>query len=74
VICSADDLAKYRWGDETIDFCHCTNCGCVTHYESIEEDDDSKIAVNARMMQREDIASIPLRLFDGASTWEYLDE
>jgi len=74
VKCAADTLSAYRWGDKTIDFYHCTNCGCLTHYKSLETDDDSKIAVNARMMQREDIASVPVRLFDGASTWRYLDE
>lgn len=73
VICAAGTLSAYRWGDKTIDFYHCTNCGCVTHYNSLEKDNDSRIAVNARMMKSEDIASAPVRLFDGASTWRYLD-
>ena len=46
----------------------------MTHYESVKKTRDSRIAVNARNMQPEDIASIRVRKFDGASTWKYLDE
>jgi hypothetical protein len=63
----------YLWGDKCIEFYHCKNCGCATHYESVGKDDDSRIAVNARMLRPEDITGIPLRTFDGADTWEFLD-
>ena len=66
-------LAAYVWGDKTIEFYHCTRCGCVTHYESVEKNDDSRIAVNARTMSPADIEDVPLRTFDGGSTWKYLD-
>jgi hypothetical protein len=33
----------------------------------------TKMAVNARMMDPEEIADIPVRRFDGASSWTYLD-
>ena len=66
-------LAAYVWGDKTIEFYHCTHCGCVTHYESVEKNDDSRIAVNARTMAPADIGDVPLRTFDGATTWKYLD-
>jgi len=45
----------------------------VTHYESTKKSDDSRIAVNARMMSPSDIAGARLRTFDGARTWKYLD-
>ena len=64
----------YLWGDECIEFYHCKTCGCTTHYESIEKNDDSRIALNTRMLQREDTAGIPVRIFDGADTWRFLDE
>ena len=60
-------------GDKCIEFYHCKTCGCTTHYESIEKDKDSRIAVNTRMMRREDVSDIALRTFDGADTWEFLD-
>lgn len=68
-----DALAAYQWGDKTIEFYHCRHCGCVTHYESVEKEKDSRIAVNGRMMSPEDVADVRVRLFDGASTWKYLD-
>lgn len=74
VRCSSDDVTAYVWGDKTIEFYHCNTCGCLTHYESVKKDDDSRIAVNARLMEPDDIKSVPVRLFDGASTWQYLNQ
>lgn len=64
----------YLWGDECIEFYHCKTCGCTTHYESVEKNDDSRVAINTRMMPRDATTGIPLRKFDGADTWEFLDE
>ena len=66
-------LKTYRWGEERIEFAHCRRCGCMTHYESVEKGDDARFAVNARMMEPADVASIRVRTFDGADTWKYLD-
>ena len=70
----SDARKAYMWGDKCIEFYHCKSCGCTTHYESVEKDADSRIAVNSRMMRRGDIAGIRVRTFDGADTWEWLDE
>jgi len=64
----------YLWGDKCIEFYHCKDCGCTTHYESVEKDDDSRVAINTRMMRPVDTFGIPVRKFDGADTWEFLDE
>jgi len=74
VICPDNTLVAYQWGDKTIEFYHCSHCGCVTHYESVEKEDNSRIAVNTRTISPAEIADVPVRLFDGASTWKYLDE
>jgi hypothetical protein len=64
----------YIQGDKTLAVHHCPTCGCVTHWEGlIEGRKEERMAVNARLMQPEDIANIPVRHFDGASTWTYLD-
>lgn len=63
----------YRWNDRVIDFYHCSTCGCMTRYESAEKADDSRIAVNARMMSPEEIDGIRIRTFDGADTWKYVE-
>ncbi len=74
VLSNPDVLTAYVWGDRTIEFCHCKHCGCLTHYESVEKANDSRVAVNGRMLPPEDLADVQVRVFDGADTWRYLDE
>ena len=74
VRCEPDAVTAYVWGDREIEFYHCTTCGCLTHSESVDKGADSRIAVNARMLAPDDLVGIPLRTFDGAETWRYLDE
>jgi hypothetical protein len=45
----------------------------MTHYESLEKLPDSRIAVNARNMPPDVIATARIRMFDGADTWKYLE-
>jgi hypothetical protein len=66
-------LAFYRWGDCTIDFWHCTKCGCLTHYTSVDEGPGSRFAVNARMLPLNTMEALTVRHLDGADTWKYLD-
>ena len=73
VISPKDNMKAYLWGDKMIEFYHCKNCGCVTHYESTRKGPGDRIVVNARMMPAEAIADVPERLFDGADTWKYLE-
>lgn len=74
VSCNRDAVSAYCWGRNSLEFFHCKHCGCLTHYESVEKLDTSRIAVNARMMDPSDIADVPIRTFDGATTWKYLDD
>ena len=74
VSCKTGDLAPYTWGNKSLAFYHCNNCGCVTHYESTDKSGTGRIAVNARMMCPSDRTGIEVRIFDGADTWKYLDE
>ena len=39
-----------------------------------KKSDNERIAVNARMVGADLIASIPVRDFDGADSWKYLNE
>ena len=57
-----------------IEFFHCRSCGCLTHYESVEKEPDSRFVINARMWPPEIVDSLRVRSFDGASSWQYLDE
>ena len=76
VTITCDDLAlsAYSWGDRSLEFFFCNTCGCVTHYESMERHDDSRVAVNARMLEQAEIRDIPRRKFDGAVSWKTVDE
>jgi hypothetical protein len=57
----------YLWGDRMIAFRHCKICGCTTHWESIGEPRVDRMGVNARLMEPEILASLPIRRVDGAS-------
>ena len=73
VCCEPGAVAAYSWGKKKLAFYHCTTCGCVTHYESIAGSENSRIAVNARMMSPADIDGVKLKTFDGADNWKYLE-
>jgi hypothetical protein len=74
VLCAPGALSIYSWGPKVLEFNHCKACGCVLFHEATEKaGDETPIAVNAPMLPLEDVASIRVRLLDGASTWKYLD-
>lgn len=55
----------YIWGDKELEFVHCKNCGCITHYRTIAGKSDVKVAVNFRMAPVELVSEIPVREFNG---------
>ncbi len=61
----------YAWGDKMLAFQRCKVCGCVTHYTPLDGTD--RMAVNMRMVDPEVIAEVPVRRFDGAESWAFLD-
>ncbi|MFT7245905.1 MAG: hypothetical protein ACI82A_003276 [Candidatus Azotimanducaceae bacterium] len=63
----------YQSGDRTLTLHTCRTCGCTTHWLPIDPVKTTHMAVNARMFAREDISHIPIKRFDGAETWQYLD-
>ena len=73
VVRGANAESAYLWNDKVMEFYHCNGCGCVTRYESIEKADDSRIAVNARMLAPQEIEDARIRIFDGADSWKFLD-
>ena len=64
----------YIQGERTLATHHCPVCGCITHWESLpKQRETGRIAVNTRLMDPAEISDVPVRRFDGASTWTYLD-
>jgi len=69
-----EGVGSYQWGDGYIKFHHCRRCGCITHYTSTDKSPVKKVAINFRMSEPDLICNIPVRKFDGAKTWKYLDD
>lgn len=63
----------YVQGDKTLEAHSCATCGSTTHWLSVNGDNNSRMAVNFRLCEPNDIAHIRIRKFDGADTWKFLD-
>jgi hypothetical protein len=63
----------YVWGDRTLRFVRCAQCGCVTHWEAVERGPGSRIGVNACNFEPGALDKVRIRHLDGAATWKYLD-
>lgn len=65
--------AVYRRGQE-IGFHFCPTCGCVAYWRALEAHDDGRrrIAVNLRLAEPGEVASIPIDHFDGLGAFEDL--
>lgn len=64
----------YMWGEKSIAFHHCPECGCITHFTAVDPaDPHDRMAVNANLMPSEVLATARVRHFDGAATWKYID-
>ena len=63
----------YVWGDRMLAFHRCRNCGCVTHWVSLNGA-YTRMGINARMIDGLDFQKVRIRQFDGAKTWAYVDE
>lgn len=74
IVCEDGASMRYLWGEKTMEYHRCAICGCTTHYTTTENDGNRLIAVNFRMAHDIDIGAIPVRVFDGKTSWRYLDE
>ena len=62
----------YMWGDRSIEFHRCRNCGCVSHWAAADRK-KNRTGVNARLMPPEVLAGARVRHRDGADTNRYTD-
>ena len=70
---SADATLRYIQGDKTLAIHTCKSCGCTTHWENLQPDKSTRMAVNCRLADPDKISGIKIRHFDGARTWKFLD-
>ncbi len=62
----------YAREEKNIGFHFCEICGCMAYHRDLNADKDGRreIAVNLRLAEPEDVAAIPIRRFDGLTTWK----
>lgn len=63
---------SYAWDDRSISFHRCKQCGCVTHWSSVDSR-RVQMGVNARMLDPQIVANARMRHLDGAVTERYVD-
>ena len=49
-----DASATYVWGNKTLSYHRCKTCGCMTHYTVVGGGEEPRVAVNCRMLEREE--------------------
>lgn len=72
-ISTSAEIGEYCRESANLIFCHCTRCGCLTHYKSGPEAQERVYGLNFRMAPRSETEKLPVRRFDGADSWQFLD-
>jgi len=71
IVAAEGATIAYTRGEASLAFHSCATCGTTTHWASRIDD---KIAVNLRLADDPAVlAAIPVRHFDGAESWTFLD-
>ena len=73
VTADQDATLAYVWGDKGLAFHSCKTCGVTTHWIGLGPTEPQNMALNMALMTPEQIRGVPIRHFDGADTWEFLD-
>jgi hypothetical protein len=73
VTAAPDATIAYSHGEKSIAFHSCQTCGCTTHWVSLLDDSPANMAMNMSLAPPKDIADLPVRHFDGADSWTFLD-
>jgi len=64
VVAAAGALQAYGWNGHHLAFHRCRTCGNVTHWTSNEPAPD-RLGVNARLVEPEELAGVPIRRSPG---------
>lgn len=72
-----DTTETYIYGDKSLAFHRCARCGVVTYWRGHGTSDpahEGRLAVNMNLVEPVSaITDLPIRHFDGADTWRFLD-
>lgn len=71
-ITTSGDTTAYCWGDKSLGFHFCPNCGCVAYWRSLTQNAQGsrRIAVNLRLAEPDAVAAIPIDHFEGLVSFE----
>ncbi len=58
----------YAWGPKELVFDRCRACGCVVSWRSMAAESTTRMGVNLRLFDPADLAGVPLKHGDGASS------
>jgi hypothetical protein len=64
---------SYSWDDKSLKSVRCGTCGCVSHWEPVQLQADSRVGVNTKNFEPCALGEVRVRHLDGASTWKFLD-
>lgn len=68
-----ENTVEYVQGDRTLRTIRCRTCGIVTHWEPMEPQVGDRHGVNLNNFDPKLLEKVPVRRFDGADTWTFLD-
>lgn len=67
LLCEPGATQAYSWGEGNLEFHRCRVCGCVTHWKATDPD-ARRMAINARLLDPVDIATISVRQSEGPAS------
>lgn len=67
------NTSAYIWGQGTLKTIRCRTCGCATHWEALKPEAGAEVGVNMNNFDPQLTRNTPVRNFDGANTWDYLE-
>ncbi|MCH8863405.1 MAG: GFA family protein [Proteobacteria bacterium] len=68
-----DATFTYVQGEKRVALHTCKTCGCTTHWTSLMAEAETRVGINCRLAEPDDIAALRVRHFDGADKWEFTD-
>jgi hypothetical protein len=68
-----ENTEEYVWGDRTLRNVRCKTCGILTQWEPLEFKPGVRHGVNLRNFDPKPLESVPVRRFDGADAWTFID-
>jgi hypothetical protein len=60
---------SYSWGNKSLRFVRCANCGCISHWERAKPRKDSYVGINWRNFAPGMLDNVRVRQLDGAGKW-----